>query len=84
MFGILFPPSIFLLEFKTKRELLSMPVTLEEHEQDLAEEEEETENEQENPVFRDSRAMTEDNRGMELRFAYTYVISLSQKSHCLS
>ena len=65
------PPTIFLLEFKTKQELLSMPVTLDEHEHDLAEEEEEeeeTENKQENNAFRSSRAMNEDNMAIELRY----------------
>ncbi|KAJ7375643.1 Transient receptor putative cation channel sub M member 7 [Desmophyllum pertusum] len=69
MLGLLMPPTIFLLEFKTKQELLSMPVTLEEHEHDLAEEEEEeeeTENEQENNAFRSSRAINEDNMATEL------------------
>ena len=71
MLGLLIPPTIFLLEFKTKQELLSMPVTFEEHEHDLAEEddeEEEDENEQENLGFRSSRAMTGDNKAIELRY----------------
>ena len=73
MLGLLIPPTIFLLEFKTKQELLSMPVTLEEHEQELAEEEEEgeeeeAENEHENRPFRSSRVMTGENGAMELRY----------------
>ena len=77
MLGLLIPPTIFLLEFKTKQELLSMPVTDEEHEQELAAEEEETEEEddeeeaengQENHTFDEScRAMTGQNGAMELR-----------------
>ena len=79
MLGLLIPPTIFLLEFKTKQELLSMPVTSEEHEQELAAEEEETEEEeeeeeeeaehvQENRTFDAScRAMTGQNGDMELR-----------------
>lgn len=71
MLGLLLPPTIFLLEFKTKQELLSMPVTFEEHEE-LAEEEEEgeeeeAENEHENRPFRSSRALTGENGAMELR-----------------
>lgn len=77
MLGLLIPPTIFLLEFKTKQELLSMPVTYEEHEQELAAEEVETEEEddeeeveraQENPTFdRSCRAMTGQNGDIELR-----------------
>lgn len=77
MLCLLIPPTIFLLEFKTKQELLSMPVTFEEHEQELAdeeveeeeEEEAEAENVQENRSFDGScRAMTGQNGAMELRF----------------
>lgn len=68
MLGILFPPTIFLLEFKTRQELLSMPVTLEEHEQDLAEEQEEDENEQENQAKRTRGNVNEENNGIELRY----------------
>lgn len=77
MLGLLIPPTIFLLEFKTKQELLSMPVTFEEHEHELAAEEEETEDEndqegtenvQENRTFDGScRAMTAQNGEIELR-----------------
>ena len=77
MLCLLIPPTIFLLEFKTKQELLSMPVTFEEHEQELAAEEEETEDEddqeetrnvQENRTFDGScRAMTGQNGEIELR-----------------
>lgn len=63
--GLLFPPSIFFLEFKTKRELLSMPVTLEEHEQGLVEMEEEGDSAMENKGY--SRTVTEGSRGMALR-----------------
>lgn len=45
-----------------------MPVTLEEHEQDLAEMEEEDDSAIENKAFRYSRTMTEASRGMELRW----------------
>ena len=67
--GILFPPAIFSLEFKTEQELQSMPVLEEEHDQDLAREKsEETENEeQESPAFRDSRCFTEGNSAIEMR-----------------
>lgn len=77
MLCLLIPPTIFLLEFKTKQELLSMPVTFEEHEQELADEEveeeeeedAEAENVQENRSFDGScRAMTGQNGAMELRF----------------
>lgn len=75
MLGLLIPPTIFLLEFKTKQELLSMPVTLEEHEQELAEEqdegeEEEAGNEHENRAFGSNRAMTGENGAMELRYKF--------------
>ena len=67
--GILFPPAIFSLEFKTKQELRSMPVTSEEYDQDLAGEQyEETENEeQESRAVRDSRCLAEGNSAIELR-----------------
>lgn len=67
--GILFPPAIFSLEFKTKQELQSMPVAAEEYDEDLAGEQyEETENEeQENRAFRDSRCIAEGNSAIELR-----------------
>ncbi|XP_074627353.1 transient receptor potential cation channel subfamily M member-like 2 isoform X1 [Acropora palmata] len=72
--GILFPPAIFSLEFKTKQELRSMPVTSKEYDQDLAGEQyEETENEeQENRAIRDSRCLAEGNSAIELR---TYSLS---------
>ena len=71
MLGLIFPPSIFFLEFKTRQELLSMPMTLEEYEQDLAEEQaEEAENEQENEGFRTSRAVADENHGIELRYVH--------------
>lgn len=47
-----------------------MPVTLEEHEQDLAEEQEEAETQEENQALRSSRAMTEENGGLELRYGW--------------
>lgn len=69
MLGILFPPSIFLLEFKTRQERLAMPVTLEEHKQDLAEEQAgENENQQENEGYRASRALHDESNGIELRY----------------
>jgi len=76
MLGLLIPPTIFLLEFKTKQELLSMPVTFEEHEQELAAEEVETEEEdeeeaehvRENRTFDGScRTMTGQSGDIELR-----------------
>ena len=77
MMGILCPPSIFLLEFKTKQELLSMPMTLEEYEQDLAEEQaEEAENEQENKGLRTSQAAADENNGIELRYVHVIPHSL--------
>ncbi|XP_022809071.1 transient receptor potential cation channel subfamily M member 3-like [Stylophora pistillata] len=69
MLGILIPPTIFLLAFKTKQELSSMPVPQEEYEQELTTEEEceEEENEEEIPSYRTSPAMTNDSKAMELR-----------------
>lgn len=69
MLGILIPPTIFLLEFKTKQELSSMPVTMEEHEQELAEEGEcdEVQDDEENLSYRRSRAITDDGRALEMR-----------------
>ncbi|KAL9968654.1 hypothetical protein ACROYT_G020769 [Oculina patagonica] len=79
MLGLLIPPTIFLLEFKTKQELMTMPVTFEEHEE-LAEEEEveeeEAGNEHENRPFRSSRALTGENGAMELR-----ALSMSRELH---
>lgn len=77
MLGLLIPPTIFLLEFKTKQELLSMPVTYEEHEQELAAEEMETEEEDDEEEVEDAqknrtfdgpcRTMTGQNGDIELR-----------------
>lgn len=68
MLGILIPPTIFLLEFKTKQELSSMPVTMEEHEQELAEEGEcdEVQDDEENLSYRRSRAITDDGGALEM------------------
>ena len=67
MLGILLPPTIFSLEFKTKQELLLMPVTFEEHEQDLADEE--TNEGQSNPAFTSHPSVPEEDGGIELRYA---------------
>ena len=65
--GIIFPPAIFSLEFKTDQELQSMPVPEEEYDQDLAREKFGNE-EQENQAFRDSRCFAEGNSAVELRW----------------